>query len=247
MKYGVFSDVHGNLEAFQVALARLKKEGAEKYIFCGDLVGYGPDPEACVKLYSELADKGLVVGVKGNHDALRTHPELQSYFHLEALRVGNWSLDQLSEASLRCISFLPEIVPGKEFTVVHGSPRDPIKEYFATREQYHDLYTRWTGDILFVGHTHIAAYIKGNAEICEIHATTQPQTITLQEGLRYVINPGSVGRPRDYDARAAFGVWDSKAKTFSFIREKYDLAKTQDKMRAAGLPDFLIASLPLGM
>ena len=247
MKYGVFSDVHGNLEAFEVALARLEKEQVEKYIFCGDLIGYGPDPQACVKLYCELAEKGLVVGVKGNHDALLTHPELQSYFHTEALRVGNWSLEQLNEKELRCISYLPEIIPGKDFTVTHGSPRDPIKEYFATAQQYHQLYTKWKGDVLFVGHTHIAMFMKGNETSCQVHAATTPQTIKLQPGFRYVINPGAVGRPRDYDPRAAFGVWDTEAHSFSFMRLAYDLQKTQTKMRAAGLPDFLINSLSLGM
>ena len=247
MKYGVFSDVHGNLEAFEVALARLQKEGAEKYIFCGDLIGYGPDPQACVQLYSKLAQKGLVTGVKGNHDALLTNPELQTYFHPEALQVGGWSMSQLDKESLERVSFLPDMVPGEEFTVVHGTPRDPIKEYFSTRAQYRQLYTRWTGNILFVGHTHIAMYMKGNETSCEVHAAKEPQTISLQSSFRYVINPGSVGRPRDYDPRAAFGVWDSDKHSFSFMRQAYDLQKTQTKMRAAGLPDFLINSLSLGM
>ena len=227
--------------------ARLQKEGAEKYIFCGDLIGYGPDPQACVKLYRELAEKDQVFGVKGNHDALQTHPELQTYFHLDALAVGEWSLGKLSENSLRCISFLPEIVRGPNFTLVHGTPGDPIKEYFSSREQYRRFYTHWAGEVLFVGHTHIAMYMKGNETSCEVHAAKEPQTISLQTPFRYVINPGSVGRPRDYDARAAFGVWDITAHTFSFLREAYDLQKTQAKMRLCGLPDFLIKTLPLGM
>ena len=247
MKYGVFSDVHGNLEAFEVALARLQKEGAEKYIFCGDLIGYGPDPLACVQLYSGLVQKGLVIGVKGNHDALLTHPELQTYFHPEALQVGSWSISRLDKEGIKNVSFLPDIVPGEDFTVVHGTPRDPLKEYFATSAQYRALYHTWKGQVLFVGHTHVGAYMVGDEQTCLVYTVGDNRTVALESGKRYVINPGSVGRPRDYDARAAFGLWDSTAHTFSFFREVYDLTTTQRKMRSAGLPEFLIYSLSLGM
>ena len=247
MKYGVLSDIHGNLEAFDAALARLKAEGAEKYIFCGDLIGYGPDPEKCVQKYMQLQNKGLAVGVLGNHDAVFSHPELREYFNFDALRSLDWSETQMNKKTVGNVSFLPEIVHGKNFTAVHGTPMDPIKEYFASCQQYRAAYNLWKGQVLFVGHTHLAFYMAGDENICHVTVVHQDAQVSLHSFLRYVINPGSVGKPRDNDTRAAFGLWDSTENTFHFIREPYDYAQTQEKMRKAGLPAFLVDSLALGM
>lgn len=247
MKYGVLSDIHGNLEAFDAALARLKAEGAEKYIFCGDLIGYGPDPEKCVQKYMQLQNKGLAVGVLGNHDAVFSHPELREYFNFDALRSLDWSEKQMNKKTVGNVSFLPEIVHGKNFTAVHGTPMDPIKEYFASCQQYRAAYNLWKGQVLFVGHTHLAFYMAGDENICHVTVVHQDAQVSLHSFLRYVINPGSVGKPRDNDTRAAFGLWDSTENTFHFIREPYDYAQTQEKMRKAGLPAFLVDSLALGM
>lgn len=247
MKYGVISDIHGNIEAFEVTLARLKKEGAEKYIFCGDLIGYGPDPQACVQRYSELVHEGLIEGVLGNHDGIIVHPELREYFNLDALEALDWSVEQLDKKALRCVSFLPEIVPHEQYTVVHGSPRDPLKEYFVNSLQYHQVYDDWSGQILFVGHSHLPFYMSGNETDCHIHLSRQEEKMMLQDELRYVINPGSVGKPRNNDVRASFGLWDTKQKQFSFLREPYDYELTQRKMVRAGLPALLIDSLSLGL
>ena len=247
MKYGVLSDIHGNLEAFDAALARLKKEGVEKYIFCGDLIGYGPDPEKCVQKYMALQEKGLAVGVLGNHDAVFSHPELREYFNFDALHSLDWSAEQMNKKTVGQVSFLPEIAHGDQFTVVHGTPMDPIKEYLASCQQDLAAYPLWKGQVLFVGHTHLAFYMAGDENVCHVAVVHQDQQIVLHPFLRYVINPGSVGKPRDNDTRAAFGLWDSGQQIFHFMREPYDFAKTQQKMRKAGLPGFLIDSLSLGM
>lgn len=247
MKYGVFSDVHGNLEALEAALQRLQAEGAEQYIFCGDLIGYGPDPQACVQLYGRLADEGRVVGVKGNHDAIFSHPDLREYFNIDALTTLDWSRQQLTEEAVRRVSFLPEVVHGEQYTVVHGTPRDPIKEYFAGRAQYRALYEQWQGQVLFVGHTHVAGYMEGDAQTCRVVLAQDEMTLPLRAPLRYVINAGSVGKPRNHDVRAAFGLWDTEGGTFRFLRAPYDYAKTQEKMKRAGLPEFLIVSLAFGI
>ena len=247
MRYGVLSDIHGNLEAFQTALARLKKEGAEQYIFCGDLIGYGPDPEACVQLYRSLTEKNLAIGVVGNHDAIFSHPEMQAYFHPDALEALEWSRKELSKESLRLISFLPEIIKEKDFTIVHGTPSDPIKEYFASATQFKQSYSQWTGQILFVGHSHIPFCMEGTQKQCQVHLMSSPGVISIQQGVRYVINPGSVGKPRDNDTRASFGLWDTEQNEFFFMREPYDAILTQKKMAAAGLPEFLVDSLSIGI
>lgn len=247
MIYGVLSDIHGNLEAFNAALKRLKAEGAEKYIFCGDLIGYGPDPEKCVQKYCKLKEEGLALGVMGNHDAVFTHPELREYFNFEAIRALDWSEKRLTPKSIRCVSFLPEVASGKNFTVVHGTPMDPIKEYFAGCRQYRAAYDLWKGQVLFVGHTHLAFYMEGDENVCHVSVVRQEASVNFHPLLRYVVNPGSVGKPRDNDVRASFGLWDSGQNVFLFLRQAYDYTKTQEKMRAAGLPSFLIDSLSLGM
>ena len=247
MKYGILADIHGNLEAFEAALARLEKEGAEEYLFCGDLIGYGPDPLACVQLYLRLVNEGKIRGVLGNHDGIIVHPELRAYFNLDALEALDWSLDRLDETCLRCVSFLPEMISGRSFTVVHGTPRDPLKEYFINSLQYRLLYEAWLGQILFVGHSHMPFCMKGSETTCQLHMPHEEETFSLDPLFRYVINPGSVGKPRDNDVRASFGLWDSKENKFSFLREKYNCELTIKKMLDVGLPDLLVDSLSLGI
>lgn len=247
MKYGVLSDIHGNWEAFAATLKRLKAEGAEKYIFCGDLIGYGPDPEKCIQKYLKMQEEGLIVGVMGNHDAIFSHPELRQYFNYDALKSLDWTQKHLTPKALRCISFLPDIYRGENFTITHGSPLDPIKEYLVSCEQYHNLYSQWQGQILFVGHTHLPFYMEGDENVCHVSVQHQQSFVNFHSVLRYVVNPGSVGKPRDNDPRASFGLWDTQANTFHFMRQPYDLSKTQEKMRAAGFAPFLIESLSLGM
>ena len=247
MRYGIISDIHGNLEAFQAVLKRLRREGIDQYIFCGDLIGYGPDPQACIDLYTQLVEEGLVQGVIGNHDAIVVHPELQAYFNIEALKVLEWTMKKLSAPQMRQVSFLPAVVHSGNFTIVHGTPRDPIKEYFVNTLQYHTLYKEWEGKVLFIGHTHIPFYMKGNETKCRIHEVSEEKAIILQDKYRYVINPGSVGRPRDNNPKASFGLWDEHAETFLFLREPYDFKKTQQKMRKAGFPDLLIEGLEIGL
>ena len=106
----------------------------------------------------------------------------------------------------------------------------------------------WQGQVLFVGHTHLQFYIKGAARTCHMYLNQKEEhTIALQEKCRYVINPGSVGKPRDHNPRAACGLWDTKEDTFTFFRVPYDLKTTQAKMTKQGLPDFLIESLAYGL
>ena len=153
----------------------------------------------------------------------------------------------MSEKSLKQVSFLPEVFTEGDCTLVHGTPRDPLKEYFFNSLQYRTLYHDWKGQVLFVGHTHMPFYMVGDENFCHVQAIEGPSTVSLQSNLRYVINPGSVGKPRDNDGRASFGVWDSEQHTFTFFRKPYDVEKTQDKMKQAGFSALQIESLSLGL
>ncbi len=245
MKVGVFSDIHANWEALDACLKRLKKEGAQAYICCGDLIGYGPEPEKCVQKIRELP---LLACVMGNHDAVFVDSELENCFNYGAKLALDLNRKHLSESSVRYLSSLPAEVQKSNFTAVHGTPSDPIKEYFSSCAQFRVNYDLWQGDVCFVGHIHLPFYIKGNEKTCSVYINKQAdKTIRLEPGERYVINPGAVGKPRDNNPASSFGLWDTDANTFRFMREPYDLAATLDKMSALNYPIFLIDSLAVGL
>ena len=245
MRIGVLSDIHGNLEALQSCLARLEQEGAETYIQCGDVIGYGPDAEKCVRQVAQLP---LLASVMGNHDSILAFPSIGNLFNFDAKLALEENIPQLSNASINFLRALPASMQGDNFTVLHGTPLDPIKEYFHSKEQFNVYYQMWQGQVLFVGHTHLPFYIKGSPRTCHMYLNQKEKhTISLQDTCRYVINPGAVGKPRDHNPHAACGLWDTVAKTFTFFREVYDLKRTQEKMRAKNYPEFLIESLAYGL
>lgn len=244
MKIGVFSDVHGNLEALNACLARLEKEQAEQFICCGDLVGYGPDPDVCVKRVLQLP---LLACVMGNHDAALSQPDLEAFFNYDAKVALDKSKKLLSASSLRALSELAIRVQEPNFCVVHGTPSDPVKEYFSSETQFYANYHLWEGALCFVGHTHLPFYMKGTPKNCQIVLNTRPDfTLPLSKQSRYIINPGAVGKPRDKNPQASFGIWDTKDNSFRFLREPYDVQTTQLKMRRLKFPAFLIDSLSVG-
>lgn len=245
MRYGVFSDPHGNLEGLFACLERLQKEGVDGYINCGDIIGYGPDAELCVKTVASLP---RTVSVMGNHDAVFADPELENYFNHEARVSLEYAKTQLSEKSIRFLTALPSLYQGEGFAVVHGTPGDPVKEYFSSCAQFKANYALWRGQVCFVGHTHLPFYIQGDERECTVFLSRQTDfTVKLFPQMRYIINPGSCGKPRDNDPRASFGIWDTDAGTFRFLRQEYDFSIVQKKMEQARLPSFLIDSLELGL
>lgn len=245
MKVGVFSDIHANWEAFDACLKRLKKEGAQAYICCGDLIGYGPDPEKCVQKIRELP---LLACVMGNHDAVFVEPELESFFNFGAKLALDLNKKQLSEDSVRYLTALPTEEEKNNFTVVHGTPEDPIKEYFSSCAHFRINYDLWSGAVCFVGHTHLPFYMQGDEKTCSIYVSSgDDNLIELAPGFRYVINPGAVGKPRDNNSTSSFGLWDTEANTFRFLREPYNLSATLDRMTALNFPSFLIDSLAAGL
>lgn len=245
MLIGVFSDVHGNLEALNACLARFKKEGVKHYICCGDIIGYGPDPEECVRKVSALPNLKCVVG---NHDAVFVEPEIESLFNYDAKVALERSKTLLTEKSIRFLVGLPPILNGTNFTAVHGTLADPIKEYFTSCSQFRSNADLWQGQICFVGHTHLPFYLKGTEKRCAIFLNRKEDaTVRFQDKARYVVNPGAVGKPRDKNPQSSFGIWDTNKNTFRFIRETYDLRPTLKKMKERKFPSFLIDSLALGL
>lgn len=239
MRYGVFADVHSNLEALAAALDLFRSEKIGHYLCMGDLVGYGPDPNECVSLVRKLPDLHIVAG---NHDRAACGLKDTTWFNEFARKAIVWTRKTLTPDNLMYLSELPRVARLQDMMLVHGSPRDPLGEYLLTREQYADNYESLTAALTFIGHSHVPFVFGREAD----YTFRDPSPVPLPAKEKFIVNAGSVGQPRDADARAACGIYDSSARTFSLYRLDYDYAATQDKMYRARLPVFLIERLGHG-
>ena len=244
MKYLIIADIHSNLEAFQAVLddVRLNHGGFDRVWCLGDVVGYGPDPSACIKLLRELKH----ICVCGNHDLAAVGKLDIEDFNSNAAMANLWTAEQLSEDEKEFLRILPESVVEDEFTIVHGSPRMPVWEYitsaFSAAANFKHFKTRYC----LVGHTHVPCYFKQDEILVEEGYLEEGETLELGE-TRLIINPGGVGQPRDRDPRASYAVYDSEKKMISHYRISYDIGVTQEKMEELGLPRFLSSRLGWGV
>jgi diadenosine tetraphosphatase ApaH/serine/threonine PP2A family protein phosphatase len=214
--------------------------------YLGDVVGYGPHPNECIELLAGLP----CLGVAGNHDwAVLGKLELD-YFNPTAAHVLEWTRSVLTPSHMRFLESLGErIVPAEHFTLVHGSPRHPIWEYVLTRVDatfaLRDLTTRYG----FLGHTHIPVIFQSvprHGALCReipLYADASTRALT-EESL--LINPGSVGQPRDGDPRASYMILDWEERTLEHFRVEYPVERTQKAMFEHNLPVPLIYRLSLG-
>lgn len=244
MRYLVISDIHANLPAFEAVLEDTKGQYDE--VWClGDVVGYGPHPNECVELLASLD----AVCVAGNHDwATLGHLDPED-FNPEARAVLSWTHQQLTARNLRFLEQLGERVVEGEFTLVHGSPRHPIWEYILFPSVAQANFAYFDTRYCLVGHTHSAVIFEANEAGDELLAAYLPDfnngPVLLPEA-RLIINPGSVGQPRDGDPRASYMLLDVDQRTFEWRRAAYPVEKTQESMQRYGLPARLINRLTFG-
>lgn len=237
MRYGVFADVHSNLEALTSVLDFFRGQKIDRFLCMGDLVGYGPDPNECVTRVHALPNLHIVVG---NHDRAACGLKDTTWFNEFALKAINWTSKTLTQKNLIYLSELPKVVRHGDVMIVHGSPRNPLDEYLLTRGQYEEAAGCLTAPVTFVGHSHVPFIFGGGS----VSLTDGP--VPLPEKELFIINAGSVGQPRDADTRAACGIFDSSQRTFTLHRLEYDFPSTQEKMYRARLPVFLIERLGHG-
>jgi len=244
MKYGVFSDVHGNYEALLAVLDFFTAQNTQAHICCGDLTGYGPQSEECIKATAALPNLNCVIG---NHDmAVLGRMPVEAFNHYAASAIEIIQ-PTLSPESIHFLAHCPQLVADDGITIVHGSPRSPIDEYLLTVEQFLENSGRWQTDICFIGHTHVPVCFRRKGRAFPLMLPlreNEPVTIAREE--KMMINPGSVGQPRDGDNRASCGLYDSDTKTFELFRLSYDVAKTQKLMKAMHFPDLLIERIEKG-
>ncbi len=241
MRIAILADIHSNLEALEAVLRDVaEKGGADEYWCLGDIVGYGPDPRACLALVRE---KCCHV-VAGNHDLAAVGEIDISNFNPEAAHACLWTSNQLDESELSYLRSLVMEITTDEFTLVHGSPRDPAWEYIISAQSAKENFPGFQTPFCLVGHSHIPlVFEEGHRGVKFVHPV--PQVIKLDEE-RLIINPGSAGQPRDGDWRASYMIFDSREKRIELRRLGYNVTITQEKMRKAGLPSHLIRRLSRG-
>jgi diadenosine tetraphosphatase ApaH/serine/threonine PP2A family protein phosphatase len=239
MRIAVLSDIHANLPALDAVLADAGQVDAVWHL--GDVVGYGPDPDGVVNRLRELG----AIGVRGNHDAAACGGPEIDWFNPDARRAMEWTRAAIAPATLEWLSALPErlILDGCE--LVHGSPREPLWEYVTSHDVARDNLALLAEPIGLHGHTHVpVAWIEeaGGVELVRGRAGSP---LDLR-GRRALLNPGSVGQPRDGNPAASYAILEPEAGRISWHRVAYDFVSVQEAMRAAGLPGSLRARLSVG-
>lgn len=233
MKIAVLSDVHSNLEALEATFAALDARGGADALYClGDVVGYGADAAACVERIRERCD-GVVLG---NHDAAVAHEEGLDVLPRDGQAAARHNRQQLSDEQLAWLADRPLSLTAHDLRFVHASPDVPdrwtrLDGFRAAKAQF-DAFDE---AVCFVGHTHRPAVMAAKLGVLSVRA-----------GNRYLINPGSVGQPRDENPRLSFGLFDTDAFTYENVRVPYDTEGAAEKIRAAGLPDSLARRLLKG-
>jgi diadenosine tetraphosphatase ApaH/serine/threonine PP2A family protein phosphatase len=242
LRYAIISDIHANLEAFEAIL-----EDAQDIdgIWCmGDVVGYGPNPNECINLlrsYSHLC-------VAGNHDLAAVGQVSTDTFNEDAKAAIRWTAAQLTPETMEYLQYLPLIGKGHpRFSIVHGSPRDPIWEYLLYDDEAAAAFRMLETDCCFVGHTHVPIVFRELKQPLKVKdAIPAPDEAIETYNRRLIINPGAVGQPRDGDPRGSYILLDTEGGIANYRRVPYPIEKVQEKMRLARLPQRLIDRLAYG-
>ena len=241
MRYGIFSDVHANLEALERVLGAYKSESIDKYICVGDIVGYAANPQECIDKVRSLC----MVSVAGNHDWASIGFTPLDYFNPLAKEAVLWTSRKLNEHARACLESLKLIYTNEDLTVVHGTLDSPgdfnyMNDGYAARQTFAIL----ERDICFVGHTHVAGFFirEENGGV----SYRQDVHINIEKRKKYIVNTGSVGQPRDGNPSSAYCIYDTAEKELYIKRIDYDIQSARDKIKQAGLPQFLGDRLLLG-
>jgi len=237
MRYAIFSDVHANLEAFTALLDFYKNQLAERFIFLGDVVGYGASPRECLDILNSLNP----VCVAGNHDWAVVDKFRLNYFNPDALKAIIWTKQILNDQEKQYLGAMPVLHEESDFILTHASLDNPIEfNYVKNAADASANFALFKQNILFVGHTHYQW-------VCELSGDliteNNNENVDLSPQAKYIVNPGSVGQPRDGDWRAPACIYDSDAHKVVFYRLAYDVETAAKKIIDSGLPSNLAMRL----
>jgi diadenosine tetraphosphatase ApaH/serine/threonine PP2A family protein phosphatase len=237
LRFGVLSDIHANWPALEAVMADMP--AVDEVICLGDVVGYGADPVRCIDYVREKGWPTLV----GNHDRACTDAEILDWFNEDAARAIEWTVVRLGQDRLDWLAGLPDTDQlGGDVVLVHGSPRDHIYEYILDGTTASANLDLLDGQVCFHGHTHVPGIFRRFKG--ELLHEYDLGTFVLEPD--ELVNPGSVGQPRDGDPDASYGVWDRTTGTFEFRRVTYDREAAKRAIREARLPERFALRLDAG-
>lgn len=233
MRVLVMSDIHANYTALETVI---KDAGDFDAVWClGDVVGYGPDPNACVELLSEQPNLQCVLG---NHDVAALGRMPKESFNPDARRALEWQERVLSASSMAFLETLPQQIQVDEHvTLVHGSPRDPVWEYILNTLAARMNFAAFDTDVCMIGHTHVQSLFSYDAPKDRVRLDIPRVGVPVKLEEKTILNPGSVGQPRDRDPRAAYALFDPEKLTWEPQRVEYDINAVQARIRESRLPE----------
>jgi predicted phosphodiesterase len=239
MKYAIISDIHANLEALNTTLQKIDNLGADKIICLGDTVGYGANPNECLETIREKK----IDSIMGNHDVVACGKKEPDNFNPVARDAALWTRHVLTQENREFLYHLPERREFEDFLIVHGAISDPDLYIFSTDDAMFEFKLMKKQAVCFFGHTHVRTYyvFQDDAITCLFD-----YEINIEPKAKYLINPGSVGQPRDRDPRASFLIYDTGKGIVKFTRLEYDLSLAQKKIIEVGLDRRLADRLSLG-
>ena len=239
MRTAIFGDIHANLEALEAVLADAEGQGVTDFVCLGDVVGYNADPIACLNKIREMN----CPTVKGNHDQDASEDHSLDSMNPVAASALQWTREQLDEDQRYWLKRLRMVRQVGNYTIVHSTLDQPVHwNYVTNRFDAMSNFSYQFTQVCFHGHTHVPRVFEKSDKVREV----PPDTISIKPDSKYFINAGSVGQPRDGDPRACYAIYDLDAKLIVFRRVDYDISKTQEKIREAGLPEMLAERLEEG-
>ena len=244
MRYALLADIHANLAAFTAVLADIERRGGVEEVWClGDVVGYGPDPSQCI----ELLRQHNHVMVSGNHDLAAIGKLDTTNFNPDAAYACRWAARQLSPEDTQYLDSLPSVIEKGDFTLVHGSPREPVWEYLVSSGGAKENFAYFKSRFCLLGHSQMPLVFKLDENGNCSSAQFSPGIGLVLGKRRMIINPGGVGQPRDGDPRASYAIYDSDGAVVKLYRVPYDIRATQTRMVRQNLPMRLVVRLQHGV
>jgi predicted phosphodiesterase len=242
MRYAIISDIHGNVEALNAVLNDIKSRAVDSIVCLGDIVGYYPDPEACI----ELVKKHATLCVAGNHDYAAIGRIDTQNFTYYAFAAMEWTKQNLSDTAKEFLRSLPLTIEKENMYFTHSSPSNPhdwVYVFPDSEEAVFEAFNSLLHRINFIGHTHWPSIMIQEDDRIILHSD---HSIKLSDQHYYLVNVGSVGQPRDFDSRSCYAIYDVDSQEISICRVPYDYTVTQKKIKENHLPLFLAERLEKG-
>ena len=241
MRYGILSDIHGNLEALQKVVSACQDEAVGALLCLGDIVGYGANPKECLDMVRELN----AICVAGNHDWAATGKIHSESFNPDAKEAIYWTQQQLTDEDTAFLNGLSLVYHNPDLILVHGSLSEPERfHYMMYMSEAAETFYLMNRAVCFVGHSHVPQII---VQRDEENVALDDLKTKIQPDYKYIVNAGSVGQPRDGNPMAVYGIYDTETGTVKIKRTAYDIGAAQEKIIRAGLPMSLAERLAFGL